>query len=85
WIEPYTNATLTTLPEKGVKDILVLTPGFVVDCLETLEEIAMEGKEVFEAAGGEQYDVLPCLNDSDEAMEMIRELVQQELQGWIEK
>jgi ferrochelatase len=83
WIEPYTNATLTALPEKGIKDILVLTPGFVVDCLETLEEIAMEGKEVFEAAGGEQYDVLPCLNDSAEALDMIEKLVQKELQGWI--
>ena len=85
WIEPYTNATLTALPSKGVKDILVLTPGFVVDCLETLEEIGMEGKEVFEQAGGEQYDVLPCLNDSDDAMHMIQKLVEAELQGWLEE
>ncbi|MDN3647419.1 ferrochelatase [Reinekea marina] len=82
WIEPYTNATLTSLAEEGVKDILVLTPGFVVDCLETLEEIAMEGKEVFEEAGGTHYDVLPCLNDSGEAMDMIEQLVKAELSGW---
>jgi ferrochelatase len=85
WIEPYTNATLTALPSKGVKDILVLTPGFVVDCLETLEEIGMEGKEVFEQAGGEQSDVLPCLIDSDDAMHMIQKLVEAELQGWLEE
>jgi ferrochelatase len=83
WIEPYTNTTLMALPEQGVKDVLVLTPGFVVDCLETLEEIAMEGKEVFIHAGGENYEVLPCLNDSPEAIDLIKVLVQKEIQGWV--
>ncbi len=82
WLEPYTADTLIKLPKQGVKRLLVLTPGFATDCLETLEEIAMEGKELFMHAGGEQYDVLPCLNDSDESVVMMQKIISEELSGW---
>ena len=82
WLEPYTADTLAALPEQGIKRLLVLTPGFTVDCLETLEEIAMEGAETFKAAGGEVMTVLPCLNDSDVGMTLLETLVNEELGGW---
>ncbi len=63
WIEPYTDQVLEALPSKGVKRLLVMTPAFVSDCLETLEEIAMEGKEIFLEAGGESFEMIPCLNE----------------------
>lgn len=83
WLEPYTSETLETLPGKGVKNLLVLTPGFATDCLETLEEIAMEGVESFQSAGGEHCDVLPCLNDSEDGMALLDDIVTRELGGWI--
>jgi ferrochelatase len=64
WLSPYTDKELETLPAAGKKNILVLTPAFVSDCLETLEEIAGEGKEDFLHAGGEKFQHVPCLNDS---------------------
>jgi ferrochelatase len=71
------------LAKEGVKRIAVLTPGFSADCLETLEEIAQENAEIFRHAGGEQFSFIPCLNDSDGGMDVIRQLVLRELQGWI--
>ncbi|MGI9526073.1 MAG: ferrochelatase [Weeksellaceae bacterium] len=65
WLKPFTDVTLENWPEKGVKNIAVVAPAFVSDCLETLEEIAMEGKEEFMEAGGESFTYIPCLNDSD--------------------
>lgn len=65
WLQPYTDATLTQFPKKGIKKIVVVAPAFVSDCLETLEEIAMEGKKEFLEAGGEEFTYIPCLNDSD--------------------
>ncbi len=65
WLKPYTDHTLEELPRKGVKNLLVLCPAFITDCLETLEEISMEGKEDFIKAGGEQFQQIPCLNDSE--------------------
>lgn len=82
WLEPYTSEVLEGLPAKGVKDLLVLTPGFATDCLETLEEIAMEGVESFKEAGGETCTVLPCLNDSDPGMTLLDDIVKRELAGW---
>lgn len=73
WLKPYTANTLEELPSNGVKKIAVITPAFVADCLETIEEIGMEGKEEFLHAGGEQYDVVPCLNDRDDFAECIVE------------
>ncbi len=64
WIKPYTAPRLETLPVDGVKKLLVVCPAFINDCLETLEEIAMEGKHAFESAGGEELVYIPCLNDS---------------------
>jgi ferrochelatase len=66
WLKPYTADTLEELPSLGVKKLAVVTPAFVADCLETIEEIGMEGKEEFLHAGGEKYDVIPCLNDRDD-------------------
>ena len=66
WLQPYTDATLEALAKKGIKQLSVVTPAFVADCLETLEEIAMEGKETFLEHGGESYNCIPCLNDRDD-------------------
>jgi ferrochelatase len=83
WLQPYTDKTIEQLAKDGVRRIVVVTPGFSADCLETLEEIAQENAEVFRHAGGEQFAAIPCLNDSDGGMDVIRQLVLRELQGWI--
>ena len=83
WLKPYTIDTVADLARRGVKNIAIVTPGFAADCLETLEEIAGENAEVFRHNGGEQFSFIPCLNDSDEGMDVIRQLVMRELQGWI--
>lgn len=83
WLEPYTSDTLAQLPQQGVKKLLVATPGFVADCLETLEEIAMEGKETYMDAGGEAFTVLPCLNDSKDSIKVLYDVVMREAKGWI--
>jgi len=83
WLKPYTDATVRALAEKGVKNLAVITPGFAADCLETLEEIAMENAEIFRAAGGENFAHIPCLNDSPGGMAVIRDVVGRELQGWV--
>lgn len=83
WLKPYTVDTMATLPAKGVKNLAVITPGFAADCLETLEEIAMENAHVFKSAGGENFAHIPCLNDSERGMAVIRDVAQRELQGWI--
>ena len=66
WLTPYTDKTLEELPSKGKKNVLMICPGFSSDCVETLEEIAIQGKESFLESGGENYDVVPCLNDNDD-------------------
>ena len=83
WLQPYTDKTVEQLAKDGVRRIAVITPGFSADCLETLEEIAQENAEIFRHAGGEQFAAIPCLNDSDGGMDVIRQLVLRELQGWI--
>jgi ferrochelatase len=83
WLQPYTNKTVAKLAKDGVRRIAVVTPGFSADCLETLEEIAQENAEIFLHNGGEQFAAIPCLNDSDGGMDVIRQLVLRELQGWI--
>jgi ferrochelatase len=83
WLQPYTDKTIEQLAKDGVRRIAVVTPGFSADCLETLEEIAQENAEIFSHAGGEQFAAIPCLNDSDGGMDVIRQLVLRELQGWI--
>jgi ferrochelatase len=83
WLQPYTDKTIEQLAKDGARRIAVVTPGFSADCLETLEEIAQENAEIFKHAGGEQFAAIPCLNDSDGGMDVIRQLVLRELQGWI--
>jgi protoporphyrin/coproporphyrin ferrochelatase len=83
WLKPYTDATVKSLAERGVKNLAVITPGFSADCLETLEEIAMENAEIFRRAGGENFAAIPCLNDSQGGMAVIRDIVVRELKGWI--
>jgi protoporphyrin/coproporphyrin ferrochelatase len=83
WIKPYTDATVKSLAEHGMKNVAVITPGFSADCLETLEEIAMENAEIFRHAGGENFAAIPCLNDTPGGMAVIRDVVTRELKGWI--
>jgi len=83
WLKPYTDATVRALAEKGVKSLAVITPGFAADCLETLEEIAIENAHIFKSAGGENFVHIPCLNDSERGMAVIRDMAQRELQGWL--
>jgi protoporphyrin/coproporphyrin ferrochelatase len=83
WLKPYTDRTIEKLAKDGVRRIAVVMPGFAADCLETLEEIAQENAEIFRRNGGEEFSAIPCLNDSDAGMDVIRQLVLRELQGWI--
>lgn len=83
WLEPATDTTLAALPGRGVKHVAVIAPGFSADCLETLEEIAIRGRDTFVAAGGATFSYIPCLNDSGEGMEFLRELIGRELEGWV--
>jgi ferrochelatase len=83
WLQPYTDKTVQALAERGVKNLAIVTPGFVADCLETLEEIAVENAEIFHRHGGENFAAIPCLNDSEPGMDVIRHVVLRELQGWV--
>ena len=83
WLEPATITTVEKLARDGVKRIAVITPGFSADCLETLEEIAFENAEIFSHHGGEKLVAIPCLNDSDPGLRVIRDMALRELKGWI--
>ncbi|MFT8516744.1 MAG: ferrochelatase [Acetobacter persici] len=83
WLEPYTAPFIAGLPEKDVKRIAVITPGFMTDCIETLDEIGNEVCEDFLKAGGEEFTLIPCLNDSVEAIDVLERLARQELAGWL--
>jgi ferrochelatase len=83
WLEPATDAMLSTYPAKGVKRIAVATPGFSADCLETLEELGIRGRHNFKKAGGEEFALLDCLNDSAESIAMLERLIERELAGWL--
>jgi ferrochelatase len=83
WLTPYTIKTVKALAKKGVKNLVVLTPGFSADCIETLEEIAIENAHVFKRYGGENFAAIPCLNDSEAGMLMIWQLAMRELKGWV--
>lgn len=82
WLEPATDDVLMALPGTGKKRVAVVAPGFSVDCLETLEELAIRGKEQFTRAGGTHFAYLPCLNDSAIGITMLRKLIGRELEGW---
>jgi ferrochelatase len=83
WLKPYTDATVKALAEQGVKSLAVITPGFAADCLETLEEIAMENAHIFKRAGGVNFAHIPCLNDSERGMAVVRDIAARELMGWL--
>ena len=83
WLEPATDATLAALPGQGSRRVAIVAPGFSADCLETLEELAIRGRESFLAAGGERFAYLSCLNDSAPGMTMLRGILSRELAGWI--
>ncbi|MGH9805719.1 MAG: ferrochelatase [Terriglobia bacterium] len=82
WIKPYTDKTVEALAQQGVKRIAIVTPGFAADCLETLEEIAVENKEIFLEHGGERFSYIPCLNDSEAGIGVLVHLIEEELAGW---
>jgi protoporphyrin/coproporphyrin ferrochelatase len=83
WLEPATNRTLRKLAKEGVKNVAIVTPGFSADCLETLEEIAIEGARLFKKYGGANFAAIPCLNDSAPGMLVIWQMALRELKGWI--
>lgn len=83
WIRPYTDETVKSLAQKGVKNLAIVTPGFSADCLETLEEIAVENAHHFKRNGGVNFFAIPCLNDSELGMTVISHLALRELQGWL--
>ena len=83
WLEPATDATLAGYPKQGVKRVVIATPGFSAECIETLEELGIRGRETFLHAGGEEFALLDCLNDSPESMDMLTGLVRRELAGWL--
>lgn len=83
WLEPATDSTLEREASKGTRKLAIAAPGFSADCVETLEELAIEGRDIFMEAGGEDYAVLSCLNTSDAGMDMLEKLTRRELAGWI--
>ncbi|MBB1125303.1 ferrochelatase [Thiospirillum jenense] len=85
WLQPYTDQTLKAWAQSGIKHVQVIAPGFSADCLETLEEIAVENRDAFLAAGGEQYHYIPCLNDLPAHLDMLAGLVQRHTCGWPER
>ena len=82
WLEPYCDMTLIDLAKKGVRKVAVTTPGFAADCLETIEEIGMENRDLFRANGGGEFHRVNCLNDSVAGMAVIQTIVRRELAGW---
>jgi len=83
WLRPYMSEKFDEILEKGEKDLTIIAPGFAVDCLETLEEINIQGKEEFISKGGKSFQYIDCLNDSDLSISMIEKLIKRELSGWI--
>ena len=79
WLKPYTDKTLESLPQQGKKNVLVICPGFASDCVETLEEINIQGKESFLKKGGKNFDLIPCLNDSSDHIQLFETLVKKYL------
>jgi ferrochelatase len=76
WLQPYTEPTLIALARQGAKRVDVICPGFVSDCLETLEEIAIEGRQAFLSAGGSEFHALPCLNEAPEWIVAMAKIVE---------
>jgi len=83
WLKPYAQDTVEALPQQGVKNLLMISPGFASDCVETLEELAIGLKETFTEHGGQNFAVVPCLNDGKPSIDMLASLARNELQGWL--
>ena len=79
WLQPYTDKTLESLPLEGKKNLLIICPGFSSDCVETLEEILIQGKESFLNSGGENFDMIPCLNDNDDHIDLLKSLIEKNI------
>ena len=79
WLQPYTDKTLESLPKEGIKNVLTICPGFSSDCVETLEEILIQGKESFINSGGENFDMVPCLNDNEEHIFLLKSLIEKNI------
>ena len=79
WLQPYTDKTLEILPKKGKKNVLMICPGFSSDCVETLEEILIQGKKSFMDSGGENFDMIPCLNDNDDHINLLKNLIKKNI------
>lgn len=82
WLQPYTDARLAALPAEGAKNLVIASPAFMADCLETLEEISIEGREIFIEAGGENFSAVPCLNDTAPAITLLEAIIKDEISGW---
>ena len=85
WLGPATDETLVELAKAGKTKVAILAPGFSADCLETLEELSIRGRESFVEAGGTDFAYLPCLNDSDVGIAMLRTVLARELEGWLKR
>ncbi len=83
WLQPYLDKTLEELPTLGTKKVVVMAPGFTADCIETLEEIAIAGRESFEHAGGTHFSYVPCLNDAPEHIALLKAIAEENLGGWV--
>lgn len=83
WLRPYLDETLKSLPGQGITSVQIICPGFAVDCLETLDEIALENRDYFLQAGGERYEYIPCLNSNDEHIAALATVISEQLSGWI--
>ena len=75
WLKPYTDKTLERLPKEGIKNLLIICPGFASDCVETLEEINIAGRESFMNSGGKNFDLIPCLNDNPQHIDLFQHLI----------
>ena len=82
WLQPYTDKTVTAMAENGTKKVAVVTPGFISDCVETLEEIGIVLRDDFMDAGGSHFTTVPCLNDTDDSLDVLQSLAERNLQGW---
>ena len=83
WLQPYTDKTVEALAKEGIKRLALVAPGFSADCLETLEELDVENRHIFQGGGGEKFAYLPALNASDDGIDVIENIVRRELAGWL--
>ena len=84
WLQPYTDKTIIDLAKNGLKNIAVVAPGFISDCLETLEELNVEARELFIENGGQNFEYIPCLNDNKHSIKLLNQIIKTNLLGWVE-